>query len=101
MRQQSYPGSEITFEETLEPEDDYSLYVVSYQSEGCKIYALMTIPNGQRPHTFSALNLWPLRRWVLQLAQAGFCPTQDNSILDLAHRRSYSSPVCCIRWRML
>ena len=51
MRQQSYPGSEITVEETLEPADDYSQYVVSYQSDGYKIYALMTIPNGAKPDT--------------------------------------------------
>ncbi|MDX1612785.1 MAG: alpha/beta fold hydrolase [Candidatus Promineifilaceae bacterium] len=51
MRQQSYPGSEIIFEQTLEPEETYSQYVVSYQSEGHKIYALMTVPNGAMPDT--------------------------------------------------
>lgn len=51
MRQQSYPGSEITFEQTLEPEDNYSRYVVSYKSDGYKIYALMTVPNGAKPDT--------------------------------------------------
>ncbi|MAU01056.1 MAG: peptidase [Anaerolineaceae bacterium] len=51
MRQQSYPGSEISFEQTLEPEDNYNRYVVSYQSEEYKIYALMTIPNGAKPDT--------------------------------------------------
>lgn len=51
MRQQDYPGSEITFEQTLEPTGSYDSYVVSHQSEGHKIYALMTIPNGPRPET--------------------------------------------------
>jgi len=51
MRQQSYPGSEITFEQTLESEGNYSQHVVSYQSDGYKIYALMTIPNGPKPDT--------------------------------------------------
>jgi len=51
MRQQSYPGSEITIEETLEPEENYSRYVVSYRSDGYKIYALMTIPEGAKPDT--------------------------------------------------
>lgn len=51
MRQQPYPGSEITFEQTLEPESNYNQYVVSYQSEGYKVYALMTVPNGARPDT--------------------------------------------------
>jgi uncharacterized protein len=51
MRQQTYPGSEITFEQTLDAGVNYKRYVVSYQSEGNKIYALMTVPNGQKPAT--------------------------------------------------
>lgn len=51
MRQQAYPGSEIAFEETLEPETNYSQHVVSYQSDGYKVYALMTIPTGAKPDT--------------------------------------------------
>ncbi len=49
MRAREYPGSEIIFEETLAAGSNYSRYLVSYRSEGLKIYALMTIPNGQRP----------------------------------------------------
>lgn len=51
MRQQSYPGSAITFEQTLNPGGNYSQHIVSYLSDGYKIYALMTIPNGTRPDT--------------------------------------------------
>lgn len=51
MRQQVYPGSAITFEETLEPGANYSRFVVSYESEGNTIYALMTVPFGERPPT--------------------------------------------------
>jgi uncharacterized protein len=51
MRQQSYPGSELIFEQTLTPGDNYSRYIVSYLSEGYKIYAYMTIPQGQTPQT--------------------------------------------------
>jgi fermentation-respiration switch protein FrsA (DUF1100 family) len=51
MRQQSYPGSPITIEQTLEQGANYSQYVVSYQSEGYKIYALMTVPTGTKPTT--------------------------------------------------
>lgn len=51
MRQQDYLGSEIIFEQTLESEGNYSQHVVSYQSDGYKIYALMTIPNGAKPDT--------------------------------------------------
>ena len=49
MRQQSYPGSPITIEQTLDPGANYSRYVVSYRSDGYEIYALMTIPNGTKP----------------------------------------------------
>jgi uncharacterized protein len=51
MRQQGYPGSQIVIEETLEPGTNYAQYRVSYLSEGLKIYALMTIPTGQRPES--------------------------------------------------
>jgi len=51
MRQRSYPVSEILVEETLELADDYSRYIVSYQSDGGKVYALMTVPTGARPDT--------------------------------------------------
>jgi len=50
-RGQSYPGSAITIEQTLEPGSNYSRYYVSYRSEGLKIYALMTVPNGTKPAT--------------------------------------------------
>lgn len=51
MRQQSYPGSELVFEQTLDDGVNYDRYVVSYLSEGNKIYALLTIPWGQPPPT--------------------------------------------------
>ncbi len=51
MRQREYVGSEIVIEETLEPGSNYKRYVVAYQSDGLKIYALMTIPNGAKPKT--------------------------------------------------
>jgi dipeptidyl aminopeptidase/acylaminoacyl peptidase len=49
MRQQSYPGSEITVEETLEPGTNYDRYIASYLSDGFRIYALLTVPRGQEP----------------------------------------------------
>ncbi len=51
MRQQTYPGSEITIEETLEPGPNYERYLASYLSEGNKIYALLTIPWGETPES--------------------------------------------------
>jgi uncharacterized protein len=51
MRERSYPGSAITIEETLQPGSNYSRYRASYQSDGLKIYALLTVPNGEKPAT--------------------------------------------------
>jgi dipeptidyl aminopeptidase/acylaminoacyl peptidase len=51
MRQRAYPGSEITIEEALGPGSNYDRYIASYQSEGLKIYALLTVPQGQRPES--------------------------------------------------
>ena len=49
MREADYPGSEIVFEEKLEPGENYDRWVVSYQSEGNKIFALVTRPFGPKP----------------------------------------------------
>jgi len=49
MRQRSYPGSDIVIEQTLSPGVNYHRHIVSYQSDGLKIFALMTIPFGARP----------------------------------------------------
>ncbi len=51
LRQIAYPGSDIVIEETLEPGANYSRYIASYQSEGLKIYALLTVPYGEMPST--------------------------------------------------
>jgi fermentation-respiration switch protein FrsA (DUF1100 family) len=51
MRQQTYPGSEITIEETLEPGSNYGRYIASYLSEDLKIYALLTVPRGEKPES--------------------------------------------------
>jgi dipeptidyl aminopeptidase/acylaminoacyl peptidase len=51
MRQREYPGSDINIVETLPPGSNYSRYIASYESEGLTIYALLTIPFGERPPT--------------------------------------------------
>jgi dipeptidyl aminopeptidase/acylaminoacyl peptidase len=51
MRQQEYPGSEITIEETLDPGANYDRYITSYLSEGLNIYALLTVPQGEKPES--------------------------------------------------
>lgn len=42
-------GSEIVFEGELEPRSGYRQYLVSYISEGNKIYALLAVPSMQPP----------------------------------------------------
>jgi len=51
MRARDYPGSDIVIEAVLDPGSNYSRYYVSYLSDGLKIYALMTVPNGEKPPT--------------------------------------------------
>ena len=51
IREQSYPGSPIVIEETLSPGSNYSRYYVSYMSEGLRIYALLTVPAGEKHET--------------------------------------------------
>lgn len=51
LRQQVYQRSDLVVEEKLEESDDYEQYTVSYQSEGLKIYALLTMPTGDMPES--------------------------------------------------
>lgn len=44
MRARSYPGSDLKIEETLSDGTNYHQYIVSYISDGLKIYGLLTIP---------------------------------------------------------
>lgn len=48
-RQRTYPGSALKVEQTLRAGSNYRRSVVSYQSDGLKIYALLTVPNGTPP----------------------------------------------------
>ncbi len=49
MRARQYPGSAITIEQALRAGSNYKRYVASYRSDGLKIYALLTVPNGTPP----------------------------------------------------
>jgi dipeptidyl aminopeptidase/acylaminoacyl peptidase len=49
MRQRDYPGSEISIERTLEDGANYDRYIASYLSDSLRIYALLTVPHGNRP----------------------------------------------------
>jgi dipeptidyl aminopeptidase/acylaminoacyl peptidase len=55
LRRKEFSGSDIVIEETLEPGINYNRYLASYQSEGLKIYALLTVPKGEKPE-----NGWPV-----------------------------------------
>jgi uncharacterized protein len=49
LRQEAYPGSEITIERELERGANYRRYYASYLSQGLRIYALLTVPDGDMP----------------------------------------------------
>jgi dipeptidyl aminopeptidase/acylaminoacyl peptidase len=51
MRQQTYPGSDLVIEQTLEAGSNYKRYIASYLSEGLIINALLTVPAGVKPAT--------------------------------------------------
>ena len=48
-RQKTYPGSALSVQQTLRAGSTYSRQVVSYQSDGLKINALLTVPVGKVP----------------------------------------------------
>jgi dipeptidyl aminopeptidase/acylaminoacyl peptidase len=72
LRIQDYPGSEIIFEETLEPGPNYNRYIASYRSEGLKIFALLTIPFGERPAT----------GWPVVVFNHGYIPPEQYSTTE-------------------
>jgi uncharacterized protein len=49
LRRQRYPGSPLTVEATLPRGSNYRQVLVSYRSEGLKLYAAMTVPTGKKP----------------------------------------------------
>ncbi len=49
MRERSYLGSDIKIEDNLGSNGNYNQYIASYKSDGLKIYALLTVPIGQKP----------------------------------------------------
>lgn len=49
MRKREYPGSSIKIEQELDPGVNYRQYIASYKSDRFKIYALLTVPEGEPP----------------------------------------------------
>ncbi len=51
LRQGEYPASDIIIEEVLKSGANYHRFIASYRSQGLKIFALLTLPYGERPET--------------------------------------------------
>lgn len=51
-----YKASEITIEETLPKESNFTPYIISYTSDNLKIYAAMNVPDGNGPFPVILLN---------------------------------------------
>jgi uncharacterized protein len=66
-RARDYPGSDIQIEAVLDPGSNYNRYYASYLSDGLKIYALMTVPNGQKPPT----------GWPVVIFNHGYIPPNE------------------------
>lgn len=45
IRRQQYPGGKLIIEKQLNDGDNYSKFIISYPSDGLKIFALLTIPH--------------------------------------------------------
>jgi dipeptidyl aminopeptidase/acylaminoacyl peptidase len=69
MRQKKYPGSNIVVEQTLDSGSNYSRFIVSYFSDGLKIYGLLTVPNGDKPKS----------GWPVIIFNHGYIPPKEYS----------------------
>ncbi|HET7099345.1 MAG TPA: alpha/beta fold hydrolase [Patescibacteria group bacterium] len=49
MRARSYPGSDIQIEQTLSSNSFSDRYIVSYKSDGLKIFGLLLVPKAEKP----------------------------------------------------
>lgn len=67
MRAQEYPGNDVVIEQTLPPGSNYDRYIVSYRSDGLKIYALLTVPQGAKPET----------GWPVMIFNHGYIPPSE------------------------
>jgi dipeptidyl aminopeptidase/acylaminoacyl peptidase len=67
MRKGNYPGSDLTIEETLAPGFNYNQYIASYQSDGLKIYGLLTVPIDEKPE----------KGWPVIIFNHGYIPPTE------------------------
>jgi len=82
MRRQEYPGSDIVIEQTLPPGSNYDRYIASYKSDGLKIYALLTVPQGEKPQT----------GWPVIIFNHGYIPPEQYRTTEkyLAYADAFS-----------
>ena len=69
MRAKAYPGSDIAIETELSSGAGYKRYIVSYQSDGLKLYGLLTVPMGSAP----------AGGWPVILLNHGYIPPAEYS----------------------
>lgn len=55
LKRRTFEASPMLIEQTLAPGSNYARYIASHESDGLKIYGLLTIPNGTPPE-----NGWPI-----------------------------------------
>jgi dipeptidyl aminopeptidase/acylaminoacyl peptidase len=67
MKKQEYLGSDIVIEETLPEGSNYNRYVVFYKSDELKIYALLTVPQGEKPQS----------GWPVIIFNHGYIPPEE------------------------
>lgn len=67
MRQQEYPGSDITIEQELPEGSNYKRYIATYRSDGLKIYGLLTVPEGEKPE----------KGWPVVIFNHGYIPPAE------------------------
>jgi len=86
LQVQEYPASEIVIEQVLEPGANYQRYIVSYLSEGLRINALLTEPDGEKPQS----------GWPVIVFNHGYIPPDEYrtteryvSYVDAFARRGY------------
>lgn len=69
MRAKTYPGSDLVTEKTLSSAANYNRYIVSYESNGLKLFGLLTVPKGAAPAA----------GWPVILLNHGYIPPDEYS----------------------
>ena len=69
MRAKTYPGSELVIESNLAAGQGYNRFIVSYYSDGLKLFGLLTVPTGAKPTA----------GWPVILLNHGYIPPDEYS----------------------